>query len=442
VTKTGGLRALRLEALADPSLPGGGPGRATNANIGLSQIQVLASPAGGGAARGVKLMRPRATFQQNDGSLSIASALDDLPGTGWAVDPQFGQNHAAIFEFAEPLDHAGGTRLEVRLEFSLNVQHNIGRPRLAVTTAAEPGLEAEGLPAGVAVALEALSTSGSTPAALTADHRTALLPWWRTTDPGWSALHEAVVDHEKMAPQPRLTKVLVCAEGYPPVRMHTQGADFFPETHVLARGSTDLKQGVATAGFLQVLMPNPDAVDADPANALCARRTPRRLEAEAVLDSLLFVSGMLDPTMFGPGTLDQASRRRSIYFTVKRSQMIPAMQAFDAPEPLVSQGQRQTTTVAPQALMLMNSPHVRAWAANFAKRCAADPAEQPAAAVNAAYTRALNRPPTDQEREDADAFIEAQTERHRADHAAGARMEALVDFAQVVLSLNEFIYVD
>ena len=72
--------------------------------------------------------------------------------------------------------------------------------------------------------------------------------------------------------------------------------------------------------------------------------------------------------MFGPGTLDNGSRRRSIYFTIKRSQMIPAMQAFDAPEPLVSQGQRQTTTVAPQALMLMNSAQARSWAEGFAAR--------------------------------------------------------------------------
>ena len=92
---------------------------------------------------------------------------------------------------------------------------------------------------------------------------------------------------------------------------------------------------------------------------------PRRLEAEAIRDSLLFVSGVLDTNMFGPGTLDEASRRRSIYFTVKRSRLIPAMQAFDAPEPLVSQGTRPTTTVAPQALMLMNSPQVRSWAAAF-----------------------------------------------------------------------------
>ncbi len=86
------------------------------------------------------------------------------------------------------------------------------------------------------------------------------------------------------------------------------------------------------------------------------RRAPQRLEGEAIRDSMLAVSGLLDETMFGRGTRDESSRRRSIYFNIKRSQLIGSMVAFDAPEPLVSQGSRPTTTVAPQALMLMNSP--------------------------------------------------------------------------------------
>jgi hypothetical protein len=80
------------------------------------------------------------------------------------------------------------------------------------------------------------------------------------------------------------------------------------------------------------------------------------------------VSGVLDKTMFGPGTRDENSKRRSIYFNIKRSQLIGSMVAFDLPEPLVSQGARPTTTVAPQALVLMNSPQARTWADGLAKR--------------------------------------------------------------------------
>ncbi len=562
------LRALRLEALAHSSMAKGGPGRADNGNIGLSRIRVFASPLAGGVTNEVKLIRPRATFEQNSNSLSIASALDDNPKTGWAVDPKFGTNHAAVFEFENPVGFEGGTRLRVRLEFELNTRHNIGRPRLAVTTEAAPGFDGDALPSGVAALLAKLRGPGGQPAAtaLAAADRLLLLDWWRASEPGWRSLHAKVETHARQIPKPKLTKVLVCAEGYPALRMNTQGADFFKETHFLHRGSTDLKRGVATPGFLPVLLRDSELekrwqwqppagakfsgrrralanwmTDTDKgAGHLLARvivnrlwqhhfgqglvatpndfgaqgakpthpelldwlaaelirggwrlkalhqllmtsavyqqssvisrsvisksvarggagtnslntaslntdyftPKPRRLEAEAVRDSLLFVSGVLDTNMFGPGTLDQASRRRSIYFTVKRSQLVPAMQTFDAPEPLVSQGTRPTTTVAPQALLLMNSPHVRSWAAAFAQRLTTTPEQPPAEAIAHAYALALNRPPTKSERADAVAFIEEQMLRYQTEQKADARQLALTDFAQVVLGLNEFIYVD
>jgi len=59
---------------------------------------------------------------------------------------------------------------------------------------------------------------------------------------------------------------------------------------------------------------------ADPANDLFMRRTPQRVEGESIRDSMLAVSGLLDETMFGAGTRDESSRRRSIYFNIKRSQ--------------------------------------------------------------------------------------------------------------------------
>ena len=63
--------------------------------------------------------------------------------------------------------------------------------------------------------------------------------------------------------------------------------------------------------------------------------------------------------MYGPGTLKETSTRRSIYFTVKRSQLIPMLQVFDWPDALQGMGVRPTTTIAPQALYLMNDPQVR-----------------------------------------------------------------------------------
>lgn len=621
-TQARALRALRLEALAHPSLPKGGPGRADNGNIGLSRIRVFTSSLGGGETNEIKLVQPRATFEQNTNSLSIASALDDNPKSGWAVDPQFGTNHAAIFKFEQPVGFADGTLLEIRLEFDLNTKHNIGRPRLAVTTVENPRFDGEALPTNIAAILASLRDNHVAPPSLSAADRTALLNWWKASEPAWQSLHAQVEDHARQAPKPKLTKVLVCAEGYPALRMNTQGADFFKETYFLQRGSTDLKQEVAPAGFLQVLMrdsekeklwqwqppagakfsgrrralanwmtdadqgaghllarvivnrlwqhhfgqglvatPNdfgvqgakpthPELLDwlaaelirggwqlkpihqlimtsavyqqdasvdaaklkADPANALCSRHTPQRLEAEAIRDSLLFVSGVLDTNLFGPGTLDQTSRRRSIYFTVKRSRLVPTMVSFDAPEPLASQGARPTTTVAPQALFLMNSPQVRSWAEAFVQRFAPS-SELPLTEVVAnAYSLALNRAPTKLERADAVSFINEQMTRYSVDeiptketaeaaqtlghppsplqngrgHGEGspnqparieplnrrdrsgtdvppvsfeshrrdaratshytedekARKLALTDFAQVLFSLNEFIYVE
>ena len=97
-------------------------------------------------------------------------------------------------------------------------------------------------------------------------------------------------------------------------------------------------------------------------------RTSARLEAESIRDSMLAVSGTLDRTLYGPGTLDEGHTRRSIYFMVKRSKLVPMMQLFDQPEPLVSVGSRPSTTIAPQALAFLNSPHIRGYAHNFAKR--------------------------------------------------------------------------
>jgi hypothetical protein len=165
---------------------------------------------------------------------------------------------------------------------------------------------------------------------------------------------------------------------------------------------------------------------ADPANGLFMRFVPQRLEAEAIRDSMLAVSGLLDDTMYGPGTRDENSKRRSIYFNIKRSQLIGSMVAFDLPEPLVSQGARPTTTVAPQALILMNSPQARQWAEGLAKRIqnAGDVTKQ----LTMAYQLCFNRAPTADELATGTAFLQF-----------GA---TLADYCQVVLSLNEFVYVN
>ncbi|MCS6851921.1 MAG: PSD1 and planctomycete cytochrome C domain-containing protein [Gemmataceae bacterium] len=186
--------------------------------------------------------------------------------------------------------------------------------------------------------------------------------------------------------------------------------------------------------------PRKQAVDRD--NRLWWRRPKTRLEAEIIRDNLLAVSGQLDRTLYGPGTLDPRSVRRSIYFTVKRSQLLPMMQVFDAPDALQGMGERPTTTIAPQALMLLNNPQVRAAAHRFARRIAPTDDVDTARIVEAGYVTALGRRPRADERAEAQAFIEHQTAGHRAAGHHDSRLLAVADFCQVLMCLNEFVYLE
>ncbi len=177
----------------------------------------------------------------------------------------------------------------------------------------------------------------------------------------------------------------------------------------------------------------------DRENAYLWRHTPRRLEAEAIRDAMLAVSGQLDPAMYGPGTLDPNMHRRSVYFFIKRSQLIPMMMLFDWPEHLVSIGQRSSTTIAPQALMFMNSPQGRQYAEAFAARLAESSDEQ---AVADGYQRAFGRAPSEQEWSLAAEFLKRQAEAHAARGQADAGRIARVDFCQALMSMNEFVYLE
>jgi hypothetical protein len=143
--------------------------------------------------------------------------------------------------------------------------------------------------------------------------------------------------------------------------------------------------------------------------------------------------------MFGPGTLDQAMRRRSIYFQIKRS-LLPAMlTAFDAPDTLQSMGLRPSTTVAPQSLLLMNNPQIRGAARAWARRLSAQPMAE---AVTRAYLEAVGREPSQTEAADVQAFISGQAQSYAAAGKADASELALADFCQALFGLNEFVYIE
>ncbi|NUN94683.1 MAG: DUF1553 domain-containing protein, partial [Candidatus Omnitrophica bacterium] len=179
----------------------------------------------------------------------------------------------------------------------------------------------------------------------------------------------------------------------------------------------------------------------DNQNKLCWHHPRRRLEAEIIRDAMLSASGTLDPTPFGPGTLDP-HQRRSIYFFVKRSKLIPMMTLFDAPDATQGMGERPATTIAPQALLMMNNALVRQCASSLAQRVCPQETAAPEEAVRHAYRLCMGRAPDDVELTDALAFLKEQELSYSTEGIQDARGTALVDFCQVLLSLNEFVYVD
>ncbi len=199
---------------------------------------------------------------------------------------------------------------------------------------------------------------------------------------------------------------------------------------------------MTSAAYMESSADDKAKAAADVDDKLLWRFAPRRLEAEAIRDSMLAVSGQLDATMYGPGTLDRMQKRRAIYFTIKRSQLIPMMTQFDAPDSLVGIDARQATTVAPQALLMMNNALVRDCASHLAERVRPKAETSLADAVRSGYATALGRAPTEQETEDALRFIEEQAAAYKKDGKADADRLALTDFCQVLMELNEFIYVD
>jgi hypothetical protein len=542
------ITAIKLEALSDPSLVKGGPGRADNGNFALSDFSVVAYapsslPNAGDSHPGpLVLVHPKATFEQK--GLPVAATIDADGTSAWAIDPQFGKDHAAVWELATPLGVDEHASLTFTLKFQNNVGHAIGRPRISITNAPLPvAIDGEQGPAA-ALAVNAILDR---PAERRSEaDRAKLLAYYRSIDTEWKKLDGAVRDDLKKAPQSQKFKALVCSEGVPPLRLHTSTPDvpdFYPKTYVLKRGDLSQKDGEALAGPLTILTRAPEAekrwqvtppansklsyrrtalanwltdVDAgagnllarvivnrlwqhhmgrgivvtpndfgaqgarpthpvlldylalqlvqngwklkaihklimmsaayqqstawdearaavDRENTLLWRRPVMRLEGEAIRDSMLFVSGQLDPTMYGPGTLDESMRRRSIYFFVKRSKLIPMMMLFDWPDSLQGLGQRSSTTVAPQALALMNHPQVQAYAAAFAKRLLPAAKESPERAVRQAYAMALSRAPDAVELADSLDYLRA---------AAGDLEPALSNFCQTLFALNEFIYVE
>jgi cytochrome c553 len=184
---------------------------------------------------------------------------------------------------------------------------------------------------------------------------------------------------------------------------------------------------VATEAFQRASTPTPGAVEKDPGNALLSHSTVRRLEAEAIRDAMLSVSGKLDAAPFGPA-VDAGVPRRSIYVQQRRNRLPPFLVTFDAPKPFTTLGRREVTTVPAQSLTLLNDPAVLQHAAAWAERVRRS-APGRDARIEALFRQGLGRVPSAEEAGKAAVLLER----------SGAP-EDLTPLAHAILNLKEFIY--
>ncbi len=203
-----------------------------------------------------------------------------------------------------------------------------------------------------------------------------------------------------------------------------------------------------------------DAIAADPNNELLWHFPRRRLDAEAIRDSLLMASGRLVEGMYGPGVrpelpdgfqtgepwkvseVAQEQNRRSVYVYAKRNLPHPFLAAFDLPDMHEACGCRVTTTTAPQALTLLNDAHVLASARSIADRALVGSLD-PAQAIDHAFEMTLGRTPDEAEMTAALDFLQQQGERIADDgDAEDAQVIAVTDLCHALLNANEFLYLE
>jgi len=158
-----------------------------------------------------------------------------------------------------------------------------------------------------------------------------------------------------------------------------------------------LRTLVTSRAFRMESRASPAAAERDPENRLLSHFPSRRLEAEAIRDSMLALTGKLDATLGGePANPD--GYRRSVYGHVIRNRLDPFLSVFDFPVPAATRGRRDSTNVPAQALALLNDPQVNRWAADWSKRILLDPSlTNDRDRVARLFAEAFNRPPQEEE---------------------------------------------
>jgi len=186
----------------------------------------------------------------------------------------------------------------------------------------------------------------------------------------------------------------------------------------------------------------------------------KRLEAEAIRDSILAVSGRLNPRMYGPSVFpavqpqalegssdpdkiwkasaEEDASRRSIYVFVKRSLILPMLEMLDLCDTARSSAQRMTTSVPTQALTLFNGDFVNQQSRYLAARLRSEAGPDRVKQITLAYRMYFNRTPDPTELREMLTFLEKE----EASAKDNAPLQALEQLARVIFNMNEFVYVD
>ena len=199
----------------------------------------------------------------------------------------------------------------------------------------------------------------------------------------------------------------------------------------------------------------------DPSNALYSRMPLVRLDAESLYDTLLLVSGRLDPSRFGPADAVQVRPdglvtptgttrgwRRLIYVQQLRKQIPTHLENFDFPSMNPNCIERRDSTVATQALHLMNNGMVQQLAEHFARRVSHEAGTNPGRQVEQTYLIALSRLPTEAEKKtgvDALHKLAQEWAKHLPtgkSHDDAAELKPLATFCHAIMNSAAFLYVD
>ena len=182
---------------------------------------------------------------------------------------------------------------------------------------------------------------------------------------------------------------------------------------------------------------HPDAIAGDPDNHYLQRMPVRRLQAEAIRDTILAVSGQLDPKLHGPSIGGDGGNRRSVYIQLKRRYMPEFLMTFDLPNSTETFGRRNITASPTQSLAMMNSPFVWKAADHWAKAVMGAKPATFAERVDLVHQQAFGRPASERDLAWARTFLED----HKLDEEAGAKhREVWRQLCHTMLNRKELIY--